>query len=97
MNFKIGQKVIALTNPLNSFSQFRVKGKIYIVKDIMYCCKTGMQSINIGGKANSNRTRCECGELHENKGLGWTHSKYFASVEEKGEMMIEFLIEEITI
>lgn len=82
-NFKIGDKVIALTNPpLNEFVQERIKGHIYTVIDIRYCCKCGVQCINIGPKAVITIAECYCGCLYQTEGLKWTDSKFFVKVDE---------------
>lgn len=76
--FKVGQKVVAITNPLNSGSQPRKKGEIYTVKDVRYCPKTGYQYINIGCISQASFFKCSnCGSLHESFGKYWTRSKHF--------------------
>jgi len=82
MNFKIGQKVVALTNPPDDTCQPRVKGKIYTVIDVLYCHKCGIQSINLGYKAvHANVVECICGVDKSNEGLRWTLSSLFAPLD----------------
>lgn len=83
MNYKIGQKVIALVSSPCSRSQQRTKGCIYTVHDVSYCSKTGTQAINIGEHTKGHLYECHCGGLHETNGLSWTFSSLFAPVEEK--------------
>lgn len=81
--FKIGEEVIALTHPVNEQCQPRVKGKIYIVKDIHYCSKCGQQSINIGPMSKSPLIDCDCGVKNQLCGyLHFTFSKYFIRPQE---------------
>tara|TARA_R110000868_G_scaffold30521_1_gene112786 strand:+ start:283 stop:606 length:324 start_codon:yes stop_codon:yes gene_type:complete len=82
MNYKIGQKVVALTSPQDSGGQPRIKGKIYEVLDVSYCCKCGSQRINISGNTHECFIDCRCGSTQRNNGLWWTHSDYFAPLTE---------------
>lgn len=80
--FKIGEKVIALTNPLSDMSQRRVKGNIYTVLAISYCYNCGRQAINIDPTPiTAEFTRCNCGARQSTHGLWWTNSKYFSKVD----------------
>lgn len=79
--FKIGDKVVALTNPQDNMSQPRVKGHIYTVEAILYCNGCGVQTINIGERTNSYILRCNCGTENQSKGLYWTESKHFAKLD----------------
>ena len=76
--FNVGEKVVALTNPFNQFSQPRVKCKIYKVLDVLYCSKCGDQAINVSGKDEDCFVDCTCGHEQHNNGLWWTSSEYFA-------------------
>jgi hypothetical protein len=78
--FKIGDKVVALTNPKSEFGQPRIKGNTYVVNAIMYCSGCGEQEINIGSSNPKNTTKCTCGELMLSKGLKWTHSHLFTKI-----------------
>lgn len=81
--FKIGDKVVSLTNPSSEGSQPRVKGKVYKVQAIQYCSGCGEQVINIGYRLPNNAmySDCNCGKEVFNEGLFWTLSKYFARVD----------------
>ena len=94
--FEIGDSVIALNNPMDYGSQFRVKGKVYKVVDIMYCSGCGIQVINIGesAKINSGFVSCTCNTRTPNKGLSWTQSKYFAKVDDLADAIEAAVAEE---
>lgn len=94
--FKIGDKVIALTDSPDESCQQRVKGKLYVVCSILYCCKCGVQSINIGQKVGSmdGVSRCPCGHKQAHEGLYWTVSKHFAKVDDYQESLNEALFNE---
>ena len=94
--FEIGDKVVALNNPENYFSQNRIKGHTYLVKDVLYCSKCGGQNINIGPKAKSNSglLGCFCGHKNSNRGLGWTSSRYFAKVDDLADAIEAAVAEE---
>lgn len=83
-NFKIGEKVIALTNPRDPNSQPRVKGQLYEVLDVLYCSKCGEQLINITTiQTHSPTFYCECGQRRiPNHNKYWTYSRFFAKPEE---------------
>ena len=96
-NFKINDKVIALTNPANDCCQQRIKGQKYIVKDIMYCSKCGKQSIHIGGKVITETVlnlSCKCGNSQTIPHHGWTNSKYFIKVDDLEQTLMEAEINE---
>lgn len=81
--FKIGEKVVALTNPLSKNGQPRLKGKIYDVLAKIYCFDCGEQHINICGKVKNielSKTifKCRCGSINNSNGLWWTTSEFFA-------------------
>lgn len=79
-NFKVGEEVIALTNPKDELCQHRVKGKTYIVKAIQYCMGCGGQNINIGESINLNFQfiSCYCCNTRQpHNGLHWTASRHF--------------------
>lgn len=88
--FKVGDKVIALTNPLSKASQPRIKGSIYEVKEVIFCSKCGEQVINLGFETqNIMFHHTECGNKQHTLGLYWTASKYFAKVDEFDEALEE--------
>lgn len=95
--FEVGQKVVALTNPRDSWCQPRIKGNTYTVMAIKYCVKCGEQLINIGEMTDVLHGRCGCGNIYSINGLFWTYSKYFAPLEEKSdeEIRIEEKIKEL--
>ncbi len=80
-NFNIGDKVIALTNPLDQYCQPRKKGNKYIINGLLYCCKCGHQMINIGKKINrtimNDTIECFCGNTQNADGNFWTSNKHF--------------------
>lgn len=80
--FNIGDKVVALTNPLDSLCQHRVKYNIYTVQAISYCKGCGVQRINIGGspRGNTDNGVCICKAINPHNGLGWTRYVHFALV-----------------
>ena len=84
IRFKIGDKVVALTNPKSEKCQPRIKGEVYVVNDIKYCSVCGVQCINIGHfqMSSSGRLLCGCGHADDNRGLAWTGSMFFAKVDE---------------
>ncbi len=94
--FKIGEKVIALTNPPNDRCQNRVKGHVYEVKAIKYCMGCGQQMINIGGVTSNPYVACIlCGtNFQPNGNLQWTGQRHFAKVEDKSETLEEALANE---
>ena len=77
----IGDKVVALTNPLNNLCQNRVKGTVYTVLDTKYCSKCGVQSINIGEISTYKNSECSCGNISLSEGRYWTDSFHFANVD----------------
>jgi hypothetical protein len=88
--FKIGDKVVSLTNPATEGSQPRVKGKTYNVKAVQYCSGCGAQVINLGYHLPipnstirySDYSDCVCGKEVLNEGLFWTLSKFFARADD---------------
>jgi hypothetical protein len=83
--FKIGDKVVSLTNPTREGSQPRVKGKTYNVQAVQYCSGCGVQVINLGYRLPNNTMRysdCICGKEIFNEGLFWTLSKFFARADD---------------
>jgi hypothetical protein len=86
--FKIGDRVVSLTNPATEGSQPRVKGKTYSVQAVQYCSGCGVQVINIGYRLPNNAmiysdySDCVCGKEVFNEGLFWTLSKFFAKVDD---------------
>jgi hypothetical protein len=94
--FKIGERVIALTDPLHPKSQPRVKGQLYTVLDVNYCFKCGVQAINITTISTPNPYYyCECGQDSiPNRNKYWTLSRFFAKPEELSDELDKCLEEE---
>jgi len=92
--FNIGDKVIALTNPMTIHSQPRIKGKMYIVVSVMYCQQCGIQMISLGVKANNPSILCTCSNVQHNDGLCYTQSIHFAKVDEFDKEIEEAVAEE---
>jgi hypothetical protein len=86
---KIGDRVVALTNPPSDRSQFRVKGQIYKVVDVSYCSKCGNQTINIGQQTNCVNFECDCGFTSPTNGLHWTNSYLFVKVDDIEDTLTE--------
>ena len=83
--FKIGEDVVALTNPLDEYGQPRVKGKVYPVLAVKYCSGCGGQKINIAGTCSINFDLEDCGlcrKTTEADDLWWTDSNLFARPQE---------------
>lgn len=95
--FKIGEKVISLYSNQQSDTQPRVRGKLYKVLDILYCCRCGAQSINVSGKI-VNRADIDpsriimgcCRTIQANTGLWWTISTAFIRPEDIEEAIEHF-------
>jgi len=86
----IGDEVIALKSNVTNLQQYRIKGEKYIVKDIMYCSKCGLQMINIGQTTNLLNVKCgECHHTSSTNFLMWTCSKLFIKVDNISEMLEE--------
>ncbi len=83
---KIGDTVIALTNPENNRCQPRVKGNKYTVEHLLYCPMCGTQKINIGEstpKEFSDIHTCICGHDHKTGNrLRYTRSQHFCKADE---------------
>jgi hypothetical protein len=91
---KIGDRVVALTNPMDDDCQPRIKGHVYVVEAICYCAKCGKQAINIGQHIDESRyndeTECDCGySTKENDWLFYTDSELFAKVDDIEETLTE--------
>lgn len=96
--FRVGQRVVAITNPKNSLCQQRIKGQIYTVLDVMYCPKTGKQNIYIGGytKGSMDHLKCSyCGGIHDAYGKSWTRSDHFRPLE-LDHAFVEEVIKKVT-
>lgn len=90
--WKIGDEVIALTNPQDDSCQPRKKGKLYQVLDVLYCCKCGSQSINIttipyNSNLYNNELECDCGSSQPSNNKSWTDSNLFIKPEEINETL----------
>jgi hypothetical protein len=91
--FKIGDKVIALTNPVGRV-QPRVKGKIYIVKATKFCSECGDQCINIFDEYTAPVSKCICNHRMSSNNMWWTNSKLFAHVQDLESEIAEAVAEE---
>jgi hypothetical protein len=91
----IGDVVVALSNP-SVGSQPRIKGNKYIVQDILYCPKCGMQCINIGEYCGGGGDiECHiCLTTQPNHGKYWTDSSAFANIEDINKMLEEAVLKE---
>ncbi len=96
--FKEGELVISLSGRYSERSQPKVKGALYKVCQIKFCCNCGTQAINIGVKLNlethSNTSECACSCVNEAHGLWWTNSKRFIRPEHLEDLMIKRANEE---
>lgn len=73
--FQIGDIAISTFTTGQKATQHRFKGQKYLVRDVMYCPKSGKQYVNFGFKCDPQYKRCRChycGDPHENRGLEWT-------------------------
>lgn len=84
--FKIGDKVVALTNtPANVLErcQPRKKGEVYKVIDTKECDNCGSQMVNVSDTPSSREfLLCHCGGKLATDGVHWTLSINFAPVDE---------------
>jgi hypothetical protein len=88
--FNRGDCVIALTNPLDSSCQYRIKGNTYKVHDVLYCSNCGEQSINIEHPAKDidlSWIKCDCEHLQPSNGKGWTYSRHFFKPEDADKLL----------
>lgn len=79
--FSIGERVVALTNPSEKYSQPRIKGKTYTVLAVKYCVGCGIQDINVAGNSSIDFTHeiCGCGlRTIAEDNMWWTSSNNFA-------------------
>ena len=83
----VGDKVVALTSNSSPRSQTRVAGQTYVVKDVTYCQKCGMQAINIGQSTYIPFIDCTCGHEQPTRGKHWTDSPLFAPLQEIDNLM----------
>lgn len=92
--FKYGQSIVALTNtPLDTDFRYqkRTRGNVYKVHEIQFCCKCGVQMINIGQVSCStlnDTLECNCGNEQDALGLYWTESKHFCGMDDLEEEML---------
>lgn len=93
--FKYGESVVALNNsPSNDglLYQKRTKGNIYKVHEIQFCCKCGVQMVNIGQVSTCSTStdilECSCGNEQGALGLYWTESKHFCGMDDLEEEML---------
>lgn len=76
--FKKGDKIIALVSTKRRNTQPRVKGKVYIVRDIHDCPNCDNQYVNFGYETKKTYKKCNvCGCSFESEELKWTLSKYY--------------------
>jgi hypothetical protein len=80
---KIGDKVIALSNPPDDRCQFRSKGSVYMVNAVSYCVMCMKTLINIGQRSNHAAVMCKCGMMMETQGLMWTPQDEFVLLADK--------------
>jgi hypothetical protein len=92
--FKVGDRVVALVGQVHPNAQPRIKGKIYVVVDTLFCSKDGHQLINLGHNSSHKEIMCTCGIKHPNHGLMWTDSKHFAKVDDVEEALEEAVANE---
>lgn len=93
--FKVGDNIVALTNPDNSTCQPRIKGNEYKVMASQYCMGCGIQMINVTGGLNPFDTViCDCGNIQPSQGLWLTYSKHFIKKEDMQEVFETALQEE---
>lgn len=83
-SYKIGQKVIALSDGKNDEStQSRIKGEIYIIKDIVFCSKCGKRFLNFGETQDfADWGTCNCGGKTFAHGLKWTSHHHYAPLDD---------------
>jgi hypothetical protein len=80
---KIGDKVIALSNPPDERCQFRMKGSVYMVNAVSYCVMCMKTLINIGQRSYHKEVMCKCGMLMDTKGFMWTPQDEFVLLSDK--------------
>ena len=81
--FKVGDEIIAITNPSNNYCQQREIGETYTVKHITYCTCCGTQMVNITDtNCNYKNGNCGCGTQYHTRGMFWTGSKHFIKRED---------------
>ena len=89
--FKIGDRVISLTNPLNSQCQPRIKGNEYTINKVMYCSSCGQEMVNIGPLSRTGNVMCQFdGSIINNGGFMMTRSVHFVKIDD-----IDIAIEEL--
>jgi hypothetical protein len=89
MNFKVGEKVVALDTINDCRSQPIVKGEIYTVNAIRYCSGCGIQIINVMPNQHeiSDYVRCVCGNRQPANNMHWSHYKRFAKIDNLEEVI----------
>lgn len=83
----VGDKVVALVSSPNCFLyQPLIKGKIYIVEDVLYCSACGSQKVNFGYYIDktkvSNQLECTCGNGINNNNKHWSNSNKLSPLSE---------------
>jgi protein-arginine kinase activator protein McsA len=94
--YKVGQRVVALSNSKPNSIQPRVKGKIYTIDSILFCSGCGKQFLNFGTIADEGCDKygtCSCGTKTDGRGLVWTSSIFYAPIDDI-DSQIEKAIEE---
>ena len=97
IEFKVGQKVVALKECSDYRAQPRKKGCIYSVLGVMYCVGCGVQSINIvthhnhpiEGRKWDGKLHCNCGCSQPSNDKFWTYSAHFAPLDNLHESISE--------
>ena len=81
--FKIGEEVIALSTQTAPDCQNRVKGQHYIIKDVRFCSKCGIQVINIQGVCSFIiNSECSCGSVTKGLNMEYTNSRHFVKADD---------------
>lgn len=84
INHKIGDKVIAISSSKDDPRiQKRIKGQVYIIKEVMYCSRCDTQLVNLGEESKKGNLLCGCGSSQYNKDKKWTYSKHFIPMTEE--------------
>ena len=91
IEFKVGQKVVALNSQSKTHHQPRTKGSIYTVANLSYCGGCGKQRINFGGFTECDEIRCTdgCGFIQPTLLMQWSSSEYFAPLDNLHESISE--------
>jgi len=78
---KIGDKVVAITTTENTYSQPRIKGEVYIIKDVHFCSNCGAQYVNFGYDVKVSFGKCTtCDASQPTRNLRWTPSNHYINI-----------------